>query len=248
MSSSLTKIAALLLLLLVATDASASVIECRGCTFQTMSTTATNMGTGSYLIWNPINAEIHDLHVHCGRAHANGAKDGAKNVDAVNASAASTASSGCVADEQPTPGSVVDLIGKLSIVFNRTGATWNHEMQVDTDNWTFPGWTTDRPTAKDYVSDGNLRGMLNNKLNDEVLEHVTDGVLRKALEYVDAHAAEAGLFTDKVGMTVTAVFSDRSSVRVQLPLGKPAVYLPGYAVDAAGHALPDPSTAAYAGK
>lgn len=223
----------------VTAQAATRVVECRGCTYQSMYSTVVNRGAGTCTIWNPVNAEIYKFKVACGGVRPNASLPGSSD-EGVNAT-------GCFADEQTVSQADADMAANLSVVFNATSGSYKAAIEVNANSWIFPGWTARTPTASDYVTDGNLRGMLNDKLRNEALLRTNSNTLVVALAYVAAHADTALNFTDQLSISVKVVFVDGSKVEVKLKIQDPPEYVKGSARDDTGQVVPDANSSDYTG-
>ena len=239
------KLFVLSLLIGTAGSASAAVIECRGCTYQAMEDRVTSMGNGTYTIWNPINAEIHKFQVRCGIAPNRG-DQGIQGNLATDGEVSQ--GSRCYAEEGDVLQGMIDTAANLSPLFMASFGTYSVDIEINANNWMFPGWTGgSSPTANDYVTNANYRSQLNDKLDDQGFAYASNTLLRVALEYIFAHADAALQFTNGIVVTATIHFDNGSKVKVQFKLNQPVAYVPGTARDDTGQLVPDSSAAPNAG-
>jgi len=220
-----------------------TVVECRGCDLQAMSAAATHHGAGMVVVWNPVDAAIHRYEVRCGvnpSFPTAGSTDDRKEATTI-------AAPGCFAEEADLAADLAAIAAALSTVYNGTSGTWFARFDVEARHWTLPGWTQRAPTANDYVSDANLRAMLNDRLRKGALAHAGEAPLAGAFAYLLAHADAAAAFTDKPRAALDVTFTNGSKVRVDVQPGGPAQYVEGSARDETGQFVPDANAANYAG-
>jgi hypothetical protein len=227
--------------MLSAPNAFASVIACPNCSYQTMMNRAVGQGVGSYYVWNPVNAEIHQFLVSCGVPPLR--PDGEQDSRTVE----SGIDSRCYATEGNVLAGYRDMAANLSPIYNGTAGTYQAKADVRADNWTYTGYPLNPPTANDYVTDVNLRGQLNDHLDEAGMSHAISPIAA-FLEYVMAHGDAAVQFTDNLSITVTVLFVNDSKVKVELRLNHPARYVAGTARDDTGQVIPDANSSNNAGR
>jgi hypothetical protein len=227
--------------------ASAMYERCPGCNAAQMNTTAKNRGIGTWVVWNPTNADVRKYIVTCGIV--NGTDPTTKQSaggGATSSAAPPQTDATCTAIEAPLPQSVRDVAAVLLQLSRATGGPYQVAADVYAHTWNIP--SVPNPTAHDYAGDSNYRSQLNDILQVDGMLHIGSTPIRGFIEYLKAHADAALSFTDSVATVITVVFDDGSKARVKVKLDDPAEYIKGSARDSTGQALPDDNIPAYGGR
>lgn len=132
-----------------------------------------------------------------------------------------------------------------------TRRTFKVGIHVDIGEMSFPTYLPERPTARDFLLDVNLRAaLIDLARTPRIFDLDASHTLQSPLSTIASHTDALLATSQEVVVAVHIVFHDGSKIRIRLSVGREAAYVPGSARDGSGHVLPDPNfdTSAYSGR